>query len=219
MFTRVDNAIIWPQITQLRTEFYEYLQTLTSADWDTPSLCQGWQVRDVVAHLILEYHYTPRSAWRDFLLSGANINKFMLHTAVKLGRHPPHELLRLFSSLIDEYHLPRGVPPLNAVVDLLVHEQDIRIPLNQPAKMPSVPLQLVFAHWQPEKYNLGEKLTGISYRIKGLQFQATDLGIVKGDGAAIKGSAQDILMAASGRKIGLRGLTGPGTDILKERLE
>ncbi|WP_406689502.1 maleylpyruvate isomerase N-terminal domain-containing protein [Saccharopolyspora sp. ID03-671] len=35
-----------------RTDLAEYLGTLTREQWEEPSLCAGWRVRDVVAHAI-----------------------------------------------------------------------------------------------------------------------------------------------------------------------
>jgi len=34
-----------------RADLTELLATLTPAQWDTPSLCAGWRVREVVAHM------------------------------------------------------------------------------------------------------------------------------------------------------------------------
>lgn len=37
------------------------LRTLTEAQWATPSLCDGWTVRDVTAHLLMPYELSlPR---------------------------------------------------------------------------------------------------------------------------------------------------------------
>ena len=38
--------------TQERTELAEFLATLDREEWDAPTLCVGWRVRDVVAHVI-----------------------------------------------------------------------------------------------------------------------------------------------------------------------
>src|SRR5256885_14810123 len=42
-----------------RRDLRRFLPTLTPEQWQTPSLCRGWTVRDVVAHLV---------AWDDLLL-------------------------------------------------------------------------------------------------------------------------------------------------------
>src|SRR5256885_13617269 len=42
-----------------RRDLRQFLSTLTSEQWQTQSLCRGWTVRDVVAHMV---------AWDDLLL-------------------------------------------------------------------------------------------------------------------------------------------------------
>ncbi len=37
---------------QERRDLADLAATLTSEQWDAPSLCEGWRVRDVVAHVV-----------------------------------------------------------------------------------------------------------------------------------------------------------------------
>jgi uncharacterized protein (TIGR03083 family) len=43
-----------------RSDLVALLRTLTNDEWDTPSLCTGWRVRDVVAHLLYDSMPVPR---------------------------------------------------------------------------------------------------------------------------------------------------------------
>ena len=38
--------------TAERTDLADFLATLTPGQWEAPSLCAGWRVRDVVAHVM-----------------------------------------------------------------------------------------------------------------------------------------------------------------------
>ena len=38
--------------TAERTDLADFLATLTPEQWEAPSLCEGWRVRDVVAHVM-----------------------------------------------------------------------------------------------------------------------------------------------------------------------
>ena len=40
----------------------ELLDGLPDAGWDTPSLCEGWRVREVVAHLTMPVRYCQKSS-------------------------------------------------------------------------------------------------------------------------------------------------------------
>jgi len=218
MFTHTNDAAVWQIIHHLRKDLVSFLETLSDEEWNTASLCEGWRVRDVVSHLILEYHYTFSNSWLDFIRCGGNTNAFIMQTAIRLGEKPASELLDQFSRMTHERQKPRSVSSLNVLVDLLVHEQDIRIPLGKPKDMDMDSLKLIFSHWEPGKYNFGEKITGLDERLKGLQFVITDLSVIKGDGAEVNGNAHDILLAATGRSVAVSQLSGVGADILKQRL-
>ena len=48
----MDRAGIWQIIIEERLGIRDLLRSLTPGQWDEPSLCDGWRVRDVAAHLI-----------------------------------------------------------------------------------------------------------------------------------------------------------------------
>ncbi|MEO5950737.1 MAG: maleylpyruvate isomerase family mycothiol-dependent enzyme [Candidatus Saccharimonadales bacterium] len=219
MFTTSKDAIVWNHVKQSRIQLLAYLETLTNEQWNQESLCVGWKVRDVLAHLILEYHYTARTSWKDFVRSGFRVNEFMKRTALSLGRSSTESLLDQFRLMIDERIKPSSVPTMNVLVDLLVHEQDIRIALGQTKAMNPNSLQLVFSHWEPSEYNFGEKITGLAARLSGLKFVLTDLNMSKGAGKEVIGTAEDILLAAVGRMARINNLQGEGSKVLKSRLK
>lgn len=56
-------------------------------------------------------------------------------------------------------------------------------------------------------------------RTKGLRFEATVLGWSLGDGPAMVGTGEAIMMAVSGRSVALDDLTGDGSALLRKRLD
>jgi uncharacterized protein (TIGR03083 family) len=46
-------------IKEKRRTLVDALGKLSDADWDKPSLCRGWTVRDVVAHMVSTANMTP----------------------------------------------------------------------------------------------------------------------------------------------------------------
>lgn len=215
MFTVSNEDIVWKHILQSRRELYSYLEKLPDQQWDSQSLCQGWKVRDVVAHLILIHRYNVRNSWVEVLFSGFNINRFIKKTATTLGKKSSSRLLELFHQRLDDKQHVASISSLNVLIDLLVHEQDIRIPLGDTKLIDTAKLELIFGAWQPDEFNYGEKLIGLEPRVKGLKFVITDLKIKKGQGSEVIGTAQDILLAITGRSAALDRLDGPGVNILK----
>jgi uncharacterized protein (TIGR03083 family) len=217
MFTQADEVLVWDHIAGARTGLYDYLRALQPAEWDHPSLCEGWRVRDVVAHLIIIYQYSLRGSAADLAHSGFRINSFLRQTAIKYGSRDPGVLLQQFRALAIPQSLPFFVPALNVLADTLIHEQDIRIPLGDPSSMSLDALRLLFSHWQPGHSNIGEKITGIPARTTGIAFHAVDINVKYGSGLMVTGSAQDILMAMTGRPGALKNLRGPGVAVLSSR--
>ncbi len=107
---------------------------------------------------------------------------------------------------------------MNVLVDTLIHEQDIRVAINKPHDIPLDTLKLIFSHWQPQKYNIGERITGIHERTTGILFNAENIDEQFGEGLQVTGTAQDILMTIAGRKLALSKLGGEGITLLKSRL-
>jgi uncharacterized protein (TIGR03083 family) len=66
-------AEIWPLIHEQRNKLGDLLETLDGAEWDTASLCEGWRVRDVVAHCIQTHLVTQRSLIADWIRSGFSL--------------------------------------------------------------------------------------------------------------------------------------------------
>ena len=44
---------VWVETVGARRSLLATFESLSSDQWDVPSLCEGWTVRDVLAHLVL----------------------------------------------------------------------------------------------------------------------------------------------------------------------
>lgn len=218
MFKHADNQLVWKHVKSVRSRFYQYLLTLQPEQWNEPSLCKGWRVRDVVAHVTILYQYSPRHFVSTLASSGLNVNRLLHKTAVDFGRLSTRQLLEQYKLTIDHQKIPYFVPPLNALADALVHEQDIRMALGDHNAIPDDLLVLIFSHWQPGHYNIGERITGIKKRTRGICFIADDIDMKYGDGLVVRGTAQDVLMAIAGRPLVLGRLRGEGHALLTSRL-
>ena len=218
MFKPTNNEIVWQHVKIARTNLFNYISSLDAWQWDQPSLCQGWRVRDVVAHMTILYKYPAKTAAIDLARSGFKLNGFLYKTAIQQGQQDYQRLLKNYQEMIGHKNIPFFVPAFNALVDTLVHEQDIRIPLDHQKQIPAEVLQIIFKHWEPKRYNIGEKITGIKKRTKGLKFITTDMDLTFGQGLVVTGSAQDILLILTGRKPALNNLHGEGVNILRQRM-
>jgi uncharacterized protein (TIGR03083 family) len=66
----MDKAQIWPTIHAERAALAADLAGLSEAQWETPSLCTEWTVRDVLAHMTATAEMTPPKFLTKMLGSG-----------------------------------------------------------------------------------------------------------------------------------------------------
>lgn len=195
-----------------RADLTDLLATLTPAQWECPSLCAGWRVRDVVAHM---FSYDELGlagvVWR-FVRGGILLDRVNASGVATYAGHSPEELL----TLAREHQRPRGLTAAFggkiALTDATIHHQDIRRPLGLPRVIPPDRLRVVldFAIFAPP--------IGASKRARGLRLEATDLDWATGTGLVVEGPAESLLMAIAGRPGAVAELAGAGQPTLAERI-
>ncbi|MBK1783160.1 maleylpyruvate isomerase family mycothiol-dependent enzyme [Prauserella cavernicola] len=194
-----------------RAELADLLAALTPQQWDTPSLCEGWTVRDVVAHMLsydeLDGRELLRRAARGRFTPG-RINAVGLED---YGSYEPADLL----ALLARNPSPRGLTAVGGgfigLTDALIHHQDIRRPLGLPREIPAERLRPAFtvALYAPV-------IRGV-LRVRGLRLVATDLDWTWGRGEVVRGKAEALLLAIAGRAAVVPELSGPGQATLVRR--
>lgn len=195
-----------------RTDLAEFLATLTPQQWDAPTLCEKWRVRDVVAHV---YSYEDLGFGRlaaRMLRAGFNGDKASAVGVAEHAHKSPDELVEMARDHIQ----PRGLTSMMggriALTDGMIHQQDIRRPFGMPREIPADRLiaALDTARTAPT--------IKASPRIKGLTLRATDLDWSIGDGPLVEGTGEALLMAIAGRRGIVDELAGPGVATLAERI-
>jgi uncharacterized protein (TIGR03083 family) len=197
-------------------DFRAFLADLPDERWDEPSLCDGWRVRDVVAHLTI-----GRTIPVPVVLAKLAAGRFKLDATVdRLSReygstHAPDELRAVFA---EETSRPKerglaGIEPPNAkLADNVTHLYDIAIPLGIDPGLPAERLVAVLEALP----RVG--MWGTKQRAKGLRLVADGLDWSHGDGPEVRGSADSLILAFGGRAQALDDLAGDGLGILRDRL-
>ncbi len=195
-----------------RRDLLALLRELSPAEWETPSLCAGWQVRDVVAHLVGYEGRTPRQML-DLAVRGRFVPDRMNAVGVReLAGRTPEELVRRLADHLE----PTGPAALFGgrvgITDGVIHHQDIRRAVGRPRAVPAERLlpALSFALTAPP-------LRG-AWRARGTRLVAEDVGWTHGRGPEVRGPGEAVLMAMAGRRDALRDLRGAGVDRLADRL-
>lgn len=195
-----------------RADVADFLAGLTYEQWHAPTLCSGWRVRELVAHMISYDHLGPIGLVRRFArgrLLPDRVNQVGVTDLDGLG---PDELLATFRARLQPAGLTAGFGGRIALVDALIHHQDIRRPLGAAREVPAERLAaaLPFARVAPP--------IGAFWRARGVRLVAIDVEWSSGRGPLVTGPAEPLLMAMAGRSDAVGELSGPGREILAGRM-
>jgi uncharacterized protein (TIGR03083 family) len=195
------------QLADLRALAHE----LTESEWETPSLCAGWRVKDVYAHLLFGRLVGPLSALAGVVSHRGNIDSYVDERSRQISDEmEADELVATFDQETSRWpeHGIAGLESNKAkLADNLVHELDVRWPIGRRRDMPSA--RLGAALTASCKTNMWKNFK----RIKDLRFEATDLDWSYGDGPVVTGPAENLMLAINGRAAGLDGLAGDGAGV------
>ncbi|OJZ73739.1 DinB family protein [Mycobacterium paraffinicum] len=193
-----------------RADLAEFLATLTPQQWEAPSLCSRWTVKDVVAHTISYEELGPLGLARRFAKGWVvRANQVGVDEFADLS---PEQLLDFLRAHLEPRGLTAGFGGMIALLDGTIHHQDIRRALNRPRVVPADRLERVL------ELAPGNPRLGAGRRIRGLRLRATDVDWEHGHGPEVTGPGEALLMAMSGRPAALADLDGPGLNALAARL-
>lgn len=195
-----------------REEFADLLAGLSPPQWEHPSLCARWRVREVVAHVL---SYDELNRWellRRFVKGGLWVNRINAIGVAEYAGRSPEQLTELMRACIP----PRGFTSMFggmvALVDGMIHQQDIRRSLGIARAIDPKRLQAVL------DYALRAPATRGVWRARGIRLAANDLDWVHGSGPAVNGPGEALLMAMAARPDALNQLAGPGKRLLAQRI-
>ncbi|NUP77932.1 MAG: maleylpyruvate isomerase family mycothiol-dependent enzyme [Nonomuraea sp.] len=211
----MDLDHVWQAIDAQRATVADLLEDLSDDEWAQASLCAGWTVRDVAAHLTLQQLGLTDvigmlGTWRGSL--DRTIHDAARRRAAAL---PAGQIIARIRGTIGSRRHNLGVTPLETLTDILVHGQDIAIPLGRTLDLPpaaaAVAAGRVLSMRWPPPLPSARKMTGF-------RLVATDLAWSTGEGPEIRGPMGAILLVCAGRRAGLRWLSGDAVAGLAARL-
>jgi uncharacterized protein (TIGR03083 family) len=212
---------VWPAIDAQRARTADLLETLAPQEWDHPSLCEGWTVRDVTAHLAMQ-PVGLGAAVRGALRHPGGLNRLIRETARSRAAQPTDRLVADIRAAVGSRRPNVGVTPLETVVDIVVHGQDIAVPLSRELAVPARTAATAATRvWSYRTTRRGRNKARVFRTLpcERYKFTATDTSWSAGDGPEIHGPVLAILLVLTGRPAGLPHLTGAGAAALAGQLD
>lgn len=200
---------IWETVHNERESLADDLQNLTAEQWSTQSLCEGWTVHDVLAHLVDDAKTTKFSFISSLILAGFNFDRVNEKGVSRERRVAPQETLHAFRQVSDRTS-SAPAPLASRLVEIIVHGEDIRRSLGIPHTYPIEAVSAAIDYQLATSDSMG----GSKDRAANLRLIANDADWSHGSGAEVRGDAIDLLMALTGRPVQSDALTGDGAPSL-----
>ncbi|MGX8904062.1 maleylpyruvate isomerase family mycothiol-dependent enzyme [Streptomyces netropsis] len=179
-----------------RRELAALLDGLPADSWDAPTLCVGWRVREVAAHMSLGFRYSfPKVAW-ELVKARGSLDRMTDRCARRDAAVLSTD--ELAAALADNANHPWKPPTLGIEAALghdVVHGLDISVALGLGRRVPEDRLRILLEGVD------SRTLTFFGADLDGVQLRADDLDWTFGTGTPLTGAAQDLLLLAYGRRL------------------
>jgi uncharacterized protein (TIGR03083 family) len=195
------------EVRRLRLELADAIAGLSADQWETPSWCAGWRVRDVLGHLVsMRETQRPALVW-EIIRCGFRPDRAVDRLARATGDQPVPELVDRLRHAADRP--VAGLPPELALGDVLVHSADALRPCGQMPDPPPADVTVVL-----ETYKKWGRRMFHAVPHRGLSLSATDVDWRSGAGPEVRGRAIDLLLLVANRRQVVDQLDGPGVATL-----
>jgi len=204
-------AAIWPLVHAERAALAADLADLTDQRWATPSLCDRFTVREVLAHLTAGASLNPVRWMTGVLRCRFDFDRQVaMRLAEQLGPTPAETLARFRRAMTSTTKPP--LPVLAMLGETIVHGEDIRRPLGIRRDYPVPALTRLAEYYQRSDLPVNTRRNA-----RGLRLRATDGPFAAGTGPLVAGPTLALIMAMAGRAIYRGELDGDGVAILGGR--
>ena len=198
-------STIWPVVHHERRALAHDLEAIDPAQWGMASLCPGWDIHDVLAHLIDSATTTRLAFIRRMVAARFDFDRDNAAGISRERASNPLATLAAFRKVSASEATPPA-PLATRLVEAFVHGEDIRRPLGIARAYPPDDVAIALTY----QLNTSVKMGGGRERAKGRRLVTTDASFTHGDGLEARGTALALLLAVSGRPLAPGELTGPG---------
>ncbi|MFI6561966.1 maleylpyruvate isomerase family mycothiol-dependent enzyme [Streptomyces sp. NPDC050534] len=202
---------LWQIVERERTGLADLLAGLSPGEWETPTRCGDWRVRDVAAHLSIGARSTYRWVLREFVRSRGNFDRMIHDSAVREARRPAGEIVADLRSIAGSRRYAPLTTPRESLLDVLVHGQDIALALGRTRAMPAEAARdaadRVWTMRVPPR----------PWPLPHARLVATDIAWTRGTGEEIRGPIAALLLLLTGRPEAAEAWTGRAGADVRER--
>jgi uncharacterized protein (TIGR03083 family) len=172
------------------------LDSASDAQWDTSSLCEGWRVREVIAHLTMAARYSEEEFMTELRHCDFDFGRLSNLVASRDAELPAGELVANLRADVMHHWMPPGGGYHGALNHVVIHGLDATVPLGAARRSPDETIRVVL-----DDLTEGGGHAHFGIDINGRSLQATDLDWSYGSGPALRGEAEDLALVLCGRTV------------------
>jgi uncharacterized protein (TIGR03083 family) len=196
MTEQTADAYLQPAVAAEFRRLADLLDAASDAQWDTPSLCAGWRVREVIAHLTMAARYSEEEFMGELQRCGFDFTRLSNEIAARDASRPTDELVKHLRSEVMQHWAPPGGGYHGALNHVVIHGLDVTVPLGVPRLASDQTIGVILDDLTQDD---GTVRFGVDFA--GRLLQATDLDWSFGTGPVLRGAAADLALAICGRSV------------------
>jgi uncharacterized protein (TIGR03083 family) len=190
------DAHLQPAVAAEFASLAGLLATVSDDQWDTPSMCAGWRVREVVAHLTMAARYSAEEFMAELRRCEFDFTRLSNELASRDANRPAEELVANLRSGIMQRWTPPGGGYHGALNHVVIHGLDVTVPLGAPRCSPDETIRVIL-----DGLTAGGGHGHFGVAIDGRRLEATDLDWSYGSGPVLRGPAAHLVLALAGRTL------------------
>ena len=199
----MSDAAVRAAIADERRSQVDLYSSLTEEEWDTPSLCAGWRVREVLAHTTMPFRYSLPKVVVEMVKARGSFDRMADRRArIDARQLSSAQLLACLRDNIEHPWTPPGGGPLGALSHDVIHGLDVSTPLGLDSYASPERVAMVLAGLRPKN------VAFFGVDLSGVRLRATDVDWTYGSGEPVRGRARDMLLILCGRRIAAGRLEG-----------
>jgi uncharacterized protein (TIGR03083 family) len=191
-----DDTDLQPAVGAEFASLADLLAKASGAQWDTPSLCEGWRVREVIAHMTMAARYSDEEVMAELQRCAFDFTTLSNEIAARDAGLPDTELVANLRSDRMAHWAPPGGGYHGALNHVVIHGLDVTVPLGVPRRSPDAAIRVVL-----DDLAQGGGHAHFGIVINGRRLEASDLDWSHGSGPALRGAAEDLALAMCGRAV------------------
>ena len=185
-----------PLVASEYRSLYDALSALAEPEWNRESLCKGWSIRHVIAHLTMPARYTPEQYGAELAAAGYDFTTVSNRVAARDASLPREQLLAdLAGDTLAQWSTPDG-GMIGSLTHVVIHALDATVPtgLGCVASEDAVRAALDNLASQGVHRHFGTS-------VDGRRLEADDIAWTYGNGETVTAPAHLLILALTGRAV------------------